>query len=82
MDHALYEKYRRQYLQEAMVGANRSPAEIYRALVELPRPGRFTFHREEKARALRDLLAAFEDHRHWPLDIILSHLGLEDGPSA
>jgi hypothetical protein len=77
MDHALYEKFRRQYLKQAIEATNRTPNEIYRALTEMPRPGRFSFNKEEKLRALHDLQQAFEDHRHWPLDIILSHLGID-----
>ncbi len=77
MDHAKYEKFRRQYLQQALDATNRTPSEIYRALTEIPRPGRFAFDKEEKLRGLHDLQQAFEDRRHWPLDIILSHLGIE-----
>ena len=30
----------------------------------------------EKQRALSDAIQAFTEHRHWPMDIILSHLGV------
>jgi len=39
--------------------------------------GLLTRHKEEKTRALKDANNAFDDHRHWPLDIIISHLGLD-----
>jgi hypothetical protein len=35
-------------------------------------------HREEKRRALEDAQRAFDEHRHWPLEIILSQLGIEN----
>jgi hypothetical protein len=33
-------------------------------------------HREEKQRALADARQAFDEHRHWPLEIVLRHLGV------
>jgi len=80
MDHEAYEKYRRQYLKKAYQESDHTPQAIYRALTEIRQPGRFAFNRDEKMRALRDLESAFEDRRHWPLDIILSHIdiSLED----
>jgi hypothetical protein len=33
--------------------------------------------KEEKQRALQEAIKAFQGHRHWPLDIIFSHLGVE-----
>jgi hypothetical protein len=76
MDHQLYRKYRLQYLKTAFQGSDRSPRAIYTALTEIPPPGRFSFHQVEKIRALRDLRDAFESHRHWPLEIVLSQLGI------
>jgi len=77
MDHLLYQKYRLQYLREAYLNSDKSCSSIYRALTEIAPPGRFSFHKEEKLRALRDLREAFEGHRHWPLDIALSQLGID-----
>jgi hypothetical protein len=77
MDHSLYQKYRLQYLREAYLDSDKTTASIYRALTEIAPPGRFSPHKEEKIRALRDLREAFEGHRHWPLDIALSHLGVD-----
>jgi hypothetical protein len=39
--------------------------------------GILTRHKEEKKRALEDARTAFNEHRHWPMDIIISHLGLD-----
>jgi hypothetical protein len=44
--------------------------------------GLLVLHKEEKQRALADARHAFDEHRHWPLEIILSHLGVEAGPTA
>lgn len=77
MNHSLYEKYRLQYLKEAIEASDKTTREIYRALTEIPPPGRFSFHKHEKLRAVNDLLGTFADRRHWPLDIILSHLGID-----
>jgi hypothetical protein len=38
---------------------------------------RLTRSRYEKQRALEDARHAFDDHHQWPVDVILSHLGLK-----
>ncbi len=76
MDHTLYHKLKRQYLKEALLNSDKTPGSIHRALTEIAPPGRFSFNKEEKLRALKDLREAFEEHRHWPLDIVLSYIGI------
>ena len=41
--------------------------------------GFFVQHRKEKQRALADARQAFDEHKHWPLELILKQLGLEPG---
>lgn len=76
INQAIYEKYMRQYILEAIEnsdGSNRGIAEhlstihIRRFLVR---------DREEKRRALEDARRAFDEHRHWPREIILRQLGI------
>jgi hypothetical protein len=38
---------------------------------------RLTVNRYEKQRALEDARHAFDNHRQWPIEVILSHLGLK-----
>lgn len=77
MNYKLYNQFMQAYLKEAIGNGHLKPAEIARYLDEIPLPGRFAHHKEERIRALREARQAFNDHRHWPLDIILSHLGID-----
>jgi len=77
MDHKLYSQYMHIYLKEALVNGNSKPVEIARYLDEIPLPGRFARNKEERIRALQAVRQAFNEHRHWPLEIILSHLGID-----
>ena len=77
IEHKIYRQYLLQYLKEALSNSNGTTGGVATYLVEIPSPGRFARHRTEKLRALRDLRDAFEGHRHWPLDIALSHLGVD-----
>jgi len=79
MDHALYQKYLKEILDQATAqsdGTNRGVAEAL-SLIHVG-GGLFTRHKEERQRALADLRRAFDEHRHWPREIILTHLGLPD----
>ena len=77
MDHKLYNQFMHEYLKEAFINGNSKPTDIARYLDEIPLPGRFARNREERTRALFAVRQAFTEHRHWPLDIILSHLGID-----
>lgn len=77
MNRHIYQRYLQEYISEAIQnsdGSNRGIAE-HLSTIQIGRF--FVTHREEKWRALADARAAFDDHRHWPLDIVLSHLGVE-----
>jgi hypothetical protein len=77
MDHKLYNQYMHEYLKAALENGHSKPVEIAQYLDVIPLPGRFTRNKEERVRALRAVRQAFNEHRHWPLDIILSHLGID-----
>lgn len=77
MDYKLYDQFMHAYLKEALLTGHAKPAEIAAYLDEIPLPGRFTRHKEERMRALHTVRQAFTEHRHWPLTIILSHLGID-----
>ncbi len=78
MDHSLYLRYLREYVQRAQQASDGSVRGIAEELSVIRVGGLLTLHREEKQRALADARRAFDEHRHWPLEIILSHLGLEE----
>jgi hypothetical protein len=76
MDISLYRQYLDEYIQEAIDESDGSNRGIINHLRD-KQIGRFLVrHREIKRRALDDAIRAFEEHAHWPQDIILSHLGV------
>lgn len=77
MNRILYEQYLKTYILEAIENSDGTNSGIAQYLSGMAMPGRFSRHKEEKIRALKDAQAAFEDHRHWPREIVLSHLGLD-----
>ncbi len=77
MNNQIYQKYLQEYVKQAVKQSNGSVSEIYDCLGQITVGGWLTRHKEEKRRALQDAMRAFSEHRHWPLDIILSHLGVE-----
>ena len=77
MDTTVYRKYLQTYIDEAIQNSSGTNDAIASYLGEIQVKGLVVRHREEKQRALADACAAFSEHRHWPRQIILSHLGLE-----
>jgi hypothetical protein len=80
MDIGLYRKYLQQYVIEGIQNSDGSNRGIAEHLDTIQIKGFFGFfikHKEERLRALADARQAFDRNRHWPLDIILSHLGVE-----
>ena len=77
MNQYFYHQYLKEYIGEAIRNSNGTNAGISEHLWEIPAAGRLSRHREEKQRALQDARAAFSEHRHWPREIILKHLGIE-----
>jgi hypothetical protein len=76
MDIGLYRHYLDEYVQEAIDQSNGSKDGILNYLRNKKGPGRLSRHKAEKSQAIEDALRAFEEHHHWPLDITLSHLGV------
>jgi hypothetical protein len=76
-----FHHYIEEYLKEALLNSNGTNSGISEYLWEKKDPGRFASHRIEKIKALREVRRVFDDYRHWPLSIILSHLAVEDKES-
>jgi hypothetical protein len=77
MDGILYRQYLSQFVKEAVEQSDGSVRRIADRLHELQIKVTFVSHRVEKERALVDAQRAFDEHSHWPLEIILKHLGVE-----
>ena len=78
MNHEIYRRYLQEYIQEAIENSNGSNAEISSYLWEKNLGRILVSNKTEKQRALADARRAFDDHRHWPRKIILSHIGIEN----
>ena len=76
MDRTRYQQYLTQYITAAIRESDGSSRGIAEYLATLQVKGRFVVHREERQRALADAQEAFDEHRHWPLEITLRHLGV------
>lgn len=77
MDGKRYQQYLEQFVREAIEQSDGSVQQITERLHERVVKGAFVAHRIEKERALADAQTAFAGHSHWPLEIILSHLGIK-----
>ena len=76
MDIGAYRQALEKYVTEAVQKSDGTHKGISGYLWTI-KPSRFTPNRYEKQRALEDARHAFDDHRNWPVDVILSHLGLK-----
>jgi hypothetical protein len=76
LDIKLYNQYLQQYISEAIRNSNGSNRSISEHLETIQVKGLFVRHKLERRQALADARAAFDKNRHWPLEIILSHLGV------
>ena len=76
MDLVHYQQYLKQYINEAIQQSDGSNHGIAEHLSTIQVKGPVVLHREEKRRALADARQAFDEHRHWPLEIVLRHLGV------
>ena len=72
-----YQRYLQEYVDQALANSDGSPGGVRDYLEGIQVKGWLVKDKPEKQRALADAIQAFSEHRHWPLDIILSHLGLE-----
>jgi len=77
MDLGAYRRYLEAYVLEAVEQSNGTTAQISEILWSKKVGGWLTRQRLEKQKALDEARKAFDDHRHWPVEIILSHLGIQ-----
>lgn len=77
MDIPFYRKYLRQIVQEAIENSDGSVSGISEYLHSIQLRRFLVRNRKEKETALREARKAFDEHRHWPVDIIVSHIGLD-----
>lgn len=77
MNIALYRKYLYLYVREAVENSDGTRSGISEYLSTIKVSGFLTRDKDEKKRAIQDARTAFDDHRHWPIDIIVTHLGLD-----
>ena len=76
MDLKVYLHYLEQYVREALENSDGTNAGISDYLWEKQVSGLMVRHRFEKRKALNEARKAFDEHRHWPVEIVLSHLGI------
>lgn len=78
MDGTLYRQYLQAYVAEAIRNSDGTNAGIAQYLANIVIGNSFlTRHKVEKKRALLDARVAFDEHRHWPREIVLKQLGVE-----
>jgi hypothetical protein len=77
----LYQQYLNEYVHQAIAGSDGTVASIAENLYGIQLRRLFVSNRDERTRALQDAQHAFSEHRHWPLEIILRHLGVDTHPS-
>jgi hypothetical protein len=77
MDIGIYRQCLEQYVREALQNSDGTPAGITEYLNSIKVSGIFVRNKIEKRTALREAINAFEQHRHWPLEIVISQLGVE-----
>ena len=76
MDLGLYRQYLEEYVREALQNTEGTNRAIREYLSEKQIPRFLVRHREEKQRALAEARRAFDEHSHWPVEIVISHLGI------
>jgi hypothetical protein len=72
----VYRQVLEKYVTEAVQNSDGTHTGISNYLWDVKIP-RLSLNRYERQRALADARQAFDDHRQWPVDVILSHLGLK-----
>lgn len=77
MDIRAYRSYLRELIEDALKNSDGSVSEMAAYLHSREVTGLLVRHKKEKRRALQDAQTAFDEHRHWPVRIVISHLGLD-----
>ncbi|MBN2549924.1 MAG: hypothetical protein JXB15_12245 [Anaerolineales bacterium] len=80
MDIQHYRQFLQEYVNQAIQNSDGTISGIAGYLEGIQVKGLLLSHKEERRRALADVRQAFDEHRHWPLEIILSQLGVEAPP--
>ena len=73
----IYRQGLQDIVQEAIAHSYGSNAGIAEYLRSVKVGGWFTRNKTEKRKALEKARKVFEEHRHWPLEIVVSHMGLD-----
>lgn len=73
----IYHQFLQEIVQEAIDHSDGSNVQISEYLWSKKITNWFTRHKTEKRKALEEARKAFDTHRHWPLEIVISHLGLD-----
>ena len=76
MNIGAYRQALEKYVSEAVLNSDGTRTEISTYLWNI-KLSRLVLNRYEKQRALDDARRAFDEHRHWPVEVILSHLGVK-----
>jgi hypothetical protein len=77
MDGEAYRNALKKYVFEAIQNSRGSNAQVYEYLSSIKLNRFLVKNKVEKERALADARKAFDEHRHWPQDIVISQLGLD-----
>ncbi len=77
MDIRVYRSFLQELIGDALEHSDGSVSEIAAYLHTRKVSGLLVRNKKEKKRALQDARNAFDEHRHWPLRIVISHLGLD-----
>lgn len=77
MDIGAYRNAVQSYVKQALANTDGSNKKISEYLWSLSIPRFLVRHKTEKSRALSDVRKAFDDHSYWPLEVILSQLGID-----
>jgi hypothetical protein len=82
MDIGVYRQFLEKYVLDALQNSDGTVSGISNYLWNINVSGFLVRNRTEKQRALEDARHAFDSHRHWPVEIVLSHLGIKSGSSS
>ena len=77
MDIGAYRNAVQTFVRQALENTDGSNKKISEYLWTLSIPRFLARHKTEKRQALLDVRKAFDDHSYWPLDVILSQLGVD-----
>lgn len=82
MDLGVYRQYLEKYVLEAVQNSDGTVSGISNYLWNIKISGILVRNRTEKLKALEEAREAFDSHRHWPVEIVLSFLGIKPGTSS